>query len=127
VLAEVYPRLPKISIDYAVMEPASQRRAVLVVEMPVKWIDVGSYPALAETLSVDDHENAVDASNLVTLDSDGNIIISRDPNHLVTVMGVSDMVIVHTPDVTMICPQNESQRVKELVAKVREQHGEKYM
>jgi mannose-1-phosphate guanylyltransferase len=127
VLADVYPRLPKISIDYAVMEPASQRKAVVVVEMQIKWIDVGSYPALAETLPVDDHENATDAAKLVALDSDGNIIISRDPNHLVSVIGLNDMIVIHTPDVTMVCPQNDAQRVKELVAKVREKYGESFM
>jgi mannose-1-phosphate guanylyltransferase len=127
VLADVYPRLPKISIDYAVMEPASQQRAVVVVEMPVKWTDVGSYPALAETLEVDEHDNAVDAGRFITIDADGNIVVSRDDKHLISLIGVSDMVIVHTKDVTMICPQNESQRVKELVAKVREKYGEEYM
>ncbi len=127
VVNEVYPRLPKISIDYAVMEPASQRKVVVVVEMPINWTDVGSYPALAETLEVDEHDNAVDADRLITMDSDGNIIVCRDPNHLISVVGVSDMIIVHTPDVTMVCPQSESQRVKELVAKVREKYGEKYM
>lgn len=127
VLAEVYPRLPKISIDYAVMEPASQRKVVNVVEMPVNWVDVGSYPALAETLEVDERDNATDAPRLITMDSDGNIIVSRDANHLISVIGVSDMIIIHTPDVTMVCPQAEAQRVKELVSKVREKYGEQYM
>jgi mannose-1-phosphate guanylyltransferase len=126
-LIDRYARLPKISIDYAVMEPASQQKAVVVVEMPVKWIDVGSYPALAETLEVDDKGNAIDADRLLTMDSDGNIIVSRDPGHLISTIGLSDMIIIHTKDVTMICPQNEAQRVKELVAQVREKYGEEYM
>src|SRR5687768_11421991 len=61
VLKEVFPELPKISIDYAIMEPASQGRGkaqVVVVEMPVQWLDVGSWPALAETLQTDGHNNA---------------------------------------------------------------------
>lgn len=127
VLSEVYPRLPKISIDYAVMEPASQQKVVVVVEMPVNWIDVGSYPALAETLKVDEHDNATDCERIITLDADGNIIISRNCDHLVAAMGVSDLIIVHTPDVTMICNQNDAQRVKDLVAKVKEKYGEKYL
>ena len=127
VVAEVYPRLPKISIDYAVMEPASQRRVVSVVEMPVNWIDVGSYPALAETLEVDEHGNSIDAETLTAIDCDGNIIVSRDPKHLVTCVGISDMIIVHTPEITMVCPKSEAQRVKELVAKVKEKYGEAYL
>jgi mannose-1-phosphate guanylyltransferase len=127
VLAEVYPRLPKISIDYAVMEPASHRRAVVVVEMPVKWLDVGSYPALAETLDVDDRDNTTDARQLISIDSENNIIVSRCADHLVSVIGLSDMIVIHTPDVTMVCPQSEAQRVKELVAKVKEKYGDKYL
>ena len=125
---EIYPALPRISIDYAVMEPAARDPAgeVAVVEMPVDWLDVGSWPALAETMAVDDHENSVDADRVVQLDSDGNIIVSRDGEHLVTLIGVSDMVVVHTHDATLVCPKSEAQRVKELVGKVKGQYGQKY-
>jgi mannose-1-phosphate guanylyltransferase len=129
VLKEVYPELPKISIDYAVMEPASQGRGkaqVVVVEMPVQWLDVGSWPALAETLQTDGHNNATDCPVCVLVDSDDNIVISEDPAHLITTVGISDMIIVHTRDATLVCPKREAQRVKELVARVREKYGERY-
>jgi mannose-1-phosphate guanylyltransferase len=129
VLKEVYPELPRISIDYAVMEPASQGRGkaqVVVVEMPVQWLDVGSWPALAETLDTDGHNNATAAPVCVLVDSDDNIVISEDPAHLVTTIGISDMIIVHTRDATLVCPKSEAQRVKELVARVREKYGERY-
>lgn len=128
-LAEVYPGLPKISIDYAVLEPAAQARGktgVAAVEMPVQWLDVGSWPALAETLPTDDHDNAIDARALVQIDSDGNIIVSHDESHLLALIGVSDLVIVHTPDATLICPKSDAQRVKELVGKIREKFGDRY-
>jgi mannose-1-phosphate guanylyltransferase len=41
-------------------------------------------------------------------------------------MGISDMIIVHTPDATLVCPKSEAQRVKDLVARVREKFGAKY-
>jgi mannose-1-phosphate guanylyltransferase len=130
VLNEVYPKLQKISIDYAVMEPASQGKGkahVTVVEMPVQWLDVGSWPALAETLETDEHNNATQAPVYVLLDSDDNIVVSEDPNHLVTTIGVSDMIVVHTKDATLVCPKSESQRVKDLVGRVKEKYGERYM
>src|SRR4051794_26476304 len=123
VLYQVYPKLPKISIDYAVMEPASQGKGkaqVFVVEMNVQWLDVGSWPALAETLEIDEHDNAVACDTCVFVDSDDNIVVSSDPEHLVTTIGVSDMIIVHTRDATLVCPKREAQRVKELVGKVKE-------
>lgn len=129
-LEDVYPTLPKISIDYAVMEPASQGKGkaqVYTVEMDIQWLDVGSWATLAETMTIDEHDNAVDAGTYISVDSDSNIIFSHDPNHLVSVLGVSDMIIVHTPDATMVCPKSEAQRVKDLVARVKEKHGEKFV
>jgi mannose-1-phosphate guanylyltransferase len=129
VLREVYPELPKISIDYAVLEPASQGRGkaqVTVVEMPVQWLDVGSWPALAETLQSDEHNNATDCPVCVFLDSDDNIVVSEDPAHLISTIGISDMIIVHTRDATLICPKSEAQRVKELVGRVKDKYGERY-
>ncbi|HQY89588.1 MAG TPA: sugar phosphate nucleotidyltransferase, partial [Tepidisphaeraceae bacterium] len=133
-LKKVYPILQKISIDFAVMEPASARApeagapsGVVVVEMPISWLDVGSWPQLSETLNIDDSNNAVEASRLVMIDSDNNIIVAREEGHLLTLIGVSDMVIVHTKDATLICPKNEAQRVKDIVAKVKEAHGAGYI
>ncbi|MDB5173381.1 MAG: Mannose-phosphate guanylyltransferase [Phycisphaerales bacterium] len=129
VLQEVYPALPKISIDYAVLEPASQGKGkaqVAVVEMPVQWLDVGSWPALAETLRTDDHSNAVECNTCVFVDSDDNIIVSEDPEHLISTIGINDMIIVHTRDATLVCPKGEAQRVKDLVGKVKEKFGNRY-
>ncbi|MGC2163975.1 MAG: hypothetical protein WA634_18890, partial [Silvibacterium sp.] len=129
VLRDVYPRLPRISIDYAVMEPASQHKgnaSVVVVEMPVDWTDVGSWPSLAEILPVDEHNNAVSAGTGLFLDSDDNVIFSQDPDHLISTIGVSDMIVVHARDATLICPKDQAQRVKELVAKVKEKYDGKF-
>jgi mannose-1-phosphate guanylyltransferase len=129
-LNEVYPKLPKISIDYAVMEPASQgkgKASVYVVEMNVQWLDVGSWPALAETLDIDEHDNATACRTAVFVDSDNNIVVSDQPEHLMTMIGVSDMIVVHTEDATLVCPKRDAQRVKELVGKVKEKYGEKYL
>lgn len=134
VLSEVYPNLQKISVDYAVMEPASRRASsadapsgVLVVEMPINWLDVGSWPTLSETLDTDDEGNATDAARLVMLDCDNNIVLSQDPGHLVTLIGLSDMIVVRTPDATLVCPKSEAQRVKELVGRVKDQFGKTYI
>lgn len=129
VLNQIYPMLQKISIDYAVMEPAGQSRGkarVVVVEMPVMWLDVGSFPALAETLDVDDHNNATSAARVELLDSDDNVVISEDPKHLICTIGLSDVVIVHTNDATLICPKAESQKIKDLVARLKDRFGNEY-
>jgi mannose-1-phosphate guanylyltransferase len=129
VLRDVYPRLPKISVDYAIMEPVSQKKGsatVVVVEMPVDWTDVGSWPALAEILPIDEHNNSVSCPTNVFIDSDDNVVISQDPNHLVSLIGVNDMIVVHANDATLICPKEQAQRVKELVAKVKDKYQDKF-
>jgi mannose-1-phosphate guanylyltransferase len=129
VLADVYATLQKISIDFAVLEPASQNKGaarVVVVEMPVQWLDIGSWPALAEIFPTDDQNNATNCSGCVLLDSDNNIIVSELPDHVIATVGLSDMIIVQTKDATLICPKSQAQRVKELVGKAKEKYGDKY-
>jgi len=129
VLREIYPKLPRISIDYAVMEPASYGKGkaqVMTVEMPVEWLDVGSWPALADTLAIDEHDNAMDCQTCILIDADNNIIISHNPEHLIATVGLSDMIVVHTADVTMVCPKRDAQRVKELVTRARELFGNRF-
>jgi mannose-1-phosphate guanylyltransferase len=130
VVAEVYPKLPRISIDYAVMEPASRGKGnarVVVVEMHVQWQDVGTWPTLADNLRVDEHDNSVDCEICAMVDADNNIILSRDPDHLIAAVGLSDMIVVHTKDVTMMCPRRDAQRVKDLVARVKELFGDRFL
>ena len=129
VLDKIYPTLQKISIDYAVMEPASHGKGkahVCMVEMDVQWTDVGSWPALAETLDVDSHNNAISADKSVLLDCDDNIVISDQPGHLLAAIGMSDVIIVHAGDATLVCPKSEAQRVKDLVGKIKEKFGDSY-
>jgi mannose-1-phosphate guanylyltransferase len=126
VLAEVFPALPKISVDYAVLEPAATEPGrVVVVDADLDWLDVGSWPALAGTLSTDAAGNAVGGLS-VLLDSSGNVVFSDDPEHLVALVGVRDSVVVHTADVTMVCPVTEAERVKALLAEVGTRHGSRF-
>jgi mannose-1-phosphate guanylyltransferase len=125
-LAEVFPTLPKISVDYAVLEPAAAEPGrVLVADLDVDWLDVGSWPALAHTLGTDEAGNAV-SGLAVVVDGSGNIVFSDDPDHLVALIGVRDSVVVHTADVTMVCPVSDAERVKQLLAVVAEGYGPRF-
>ena len=119
-LAEIFPTLPKISIDYAVLEPAAREPGrVLVADLDVDWLDVGSWPALARTLDADGGGNAV-RGLAVVVDGAGNIVFSDDPDHLVATVGLRECVVVHTADVTMVCPIGHAEQVKALLEAVRE-------
>ena len=126
VLAEVFPTLPKISVDYAVLEPAAAEPGrVAVVDLDVDWLDVGSWPALANTLTADDAGNATRGLT-VLLDSSDNVVVSDDPEHLVALVGVRDSVVVHTADVTMVCPVSDAERVKALLGATAERFGPRF-
>jgi len=123
-LAEVYPTLERISIDYAVMEKAP---TVLMVEMDAEWVDVGSWPALDRVSEQDETGNVVLAEKSLLLDSGRNVIVCEDASHLMAVVGMDDCIVVHTPDATLVCNKSDSQRIKELVALVEEKFGPEYL
>jgi mannose-1-phosphate guanylyltransferase len=112
-LAETFPSLPKISIDYAVMEKAQR---VLVVEAAFDWDDVGSWPAVAKYLA---HDGAGNASNteLTAIESLNNIVFSGDKLR-VALMGVRDLIVVQTGDAILVCRRDHAEHIKHLVAKV---------
>ena len=123
-LAEVYPTLERISIDYAVMEKAP---TVLMVEMDAEWVDVGSWPALDRVSEQDETGNVVLAEKSLLLDSGRNVIVCEDASHLMAVVGMDDCIVVHTPDATLVCNKSDSQRIKELVALVEEKFGPEHL
>jgi mannose-1-phosphate guanylyltransferase len=126
VLDEVFPALPRISVDYALLEPAAARPGrVLVADLDASWLDVGSWPALGSTLERDEQGNAV-SGPAVVLDGARNIVLTDDPDHVIAVVGLHDSVVVHTRDVTMVCPITESERVKALLATVEDRWGARY-
>jgi mannose-1-phosphate guanylyltransferase len=129
VLDEVYPTLERISVDFAVMEPAScdDRVAVVTVPMPVRWLDVGGWPAYGETLSADENENRTSAERAILADCRGNLVVSSAPGHLIAAVGVEDLVIVHTPDATLVCHRSQTERIKELLRDIGERFGREYL
>jgi len=119
-LAEIFPGLPRISIDYAIMEPVSQGATdahVVTVELGIAWKDVGGYPALASLLPTDGAGNAA-LGPVVCLDAHGNIVIDTDPGTVIGVVGVEGLVVVRTPLATLVVPADKADRVKDLVAEV---------
>jgi len=111
--AKEYQQLEKISVDYAIMEKADN---VVVANGDFPWDDVGDWPAVGRHYEKDAAGN-VARGEFVGFDS-SNCVVVGDKKHLVAVAGVRDLVIVHTPDATLVCHKNESQKVRELVRKL---------
>ena len=106
---DVYARLPSVSIDVGVMERAHD---VWVVPADIGWSDVGSWRALGELLSADAHGNVV-VGEQRGIDTAGCFIHS--PSKLVATIGLSNLVVIETDDVLLICPKERDQEVRQLV------------
>lgn len=122
VLAEVYPSIQKISIDYAIMEKASN---VLTVESLFDWDDVGAWPALERHMDPDASGNIIQGD--VTFEESEDNIIIGEKGHLTALIGVKDLIVVQTGDVTLICPKGRDQEIKQLVAKIAENPDYKHL
>ncbi|XHR29234.1 MAG: mannose-1-phosphate guanylyltransferase [Chthoniobacteraceae bacterium] len=124
VLNETFPTLKKISVDFAVMEPASRDPKVQVaaVPMPLTWLDVGSWPSFAETCPHDEDGNATAAKTL-HLGSKRTVAASSDPDHLIATIGCEDLIIIHTPDATLVCNKDHAEEIKEMHRQVGERFG----
>ena len=105
----LFPRLEKISIDYALMEHISD---IFAVPAEIGWSDVGSWAVVYE-LSPRDGDGNVRPPSSLCLGSGGNMIVA--PNKFVVTVGVNDLVIVETPDALLVCSRQRSQDVGKAV------------
>lgn len=112
-LNQVFPTLPKISFDYAVMEKVAR---VLVVEAAFDWDDIGSWTALAKYLPQLESGNVAN-TELTCLETSNNLVFSAQKKR-VAMLGVSDLIVVETADALLICNRHEAERIKHLVVRI---------
>ena len=120
-LRAVYPKLENISVDYAILERATQQSGtpqVFVIPAEIGWGDIGSWAAVYELLAKQPDEN-VFAGRGHALDASGNFLYS--PSKFVAAIGVKDLVVVETPDALLICPRDRAQDVSKIVKYLEEQ------
>ncbi|NLJ56462.1 MAG: NTP transferase domain-containing protein [Firmicutes bacterium] len=120
-LARLFPTLPSISIDYGVLE---KDRDTLMVQGDFDWDDLGSWTALAKQFSTAGQKNVSKGRHL-GLATENCLVYAQDA--LVATLGVSDLVIVQTEDVVLVCSMERAQEVKELVEKLKTEGLEQYL
>ena len=123
-LQEWFVKLPKISIDYAVMEKAEN---VYAIKLDCRWLDMGSFAALADIISSDKDNNIVVAGTSELLGCKNNIIVTEDQTHLIAALGLENIVVAHSPDATLVCHIDQTQRLKELLELIKQHAGEKFL
>ena len=122
--SELWPTLEKISVDYAVMEPAAAAGRVGVVPGDFDWHDVGDYDTLGRVLKADDRVGNVvvepaGAGMAHLTESKRNVVVPAS-GRLVAAVGVDDLIIVDTLDALLVCPRDRAQEVKGVVEELKQ-------
>jgi mannose-1-phosphate guanylyltransferase len=119
----IYPLCTNISIDFAIMEKADN---VYLIPATFGWSDLGTWNSAWENNEKDYFGNAVVGKNVMVVDAN-NCIVHVPDNKLVLLQGLKDYIIVDTKDVLMICKKDKEQEIKEYVAEVKRNKGDKYL
>jgi mannose-1-phosphate guanylyltransferase len=121
VMGEIWPTLPKISVDYAVMEGAAAAGLVATVPGDFGWTDVGDFDTVGEVLAKDKNGNVLvgdDKSDVVLHDVTGCVVVPQS-GRLVAMLGVSEIIVVDTPDAVLVCRRDRAQDVKAIVDELK--------
>ncbi|SFS84613.1 mannose-1-phosphate guanylyltransferase [Paenibacillus sp. 453mf] len=121
VIRSEFKKMPDQSIDYGIMEKVNN---IYVIPCVFGWDDVGSWTALERINELDDHGNVI-KGNILNLDTKRCIIESN--GKLIATLGIKDLIIVDTEDVTLICTKDKAQEVKLLLKELRMQKLEQYL
>ncbi|MFN8076646.1 MAG: mannose-1-phosphate guanylyltransferase [Kineosporiaceae bacterium] len=124
VLHRVWPGLEKVAIDYAIAEPAAAAGKVAVVPADLGWDDIGDVDSLAGLLPVADDAGVRvlgDAAHVLAAESEATVLVAPGSGRLVAVLGLSDVVVVDTPDALLVTTRAKAQQVKGLVDRLKAQ------
>lgn len=113
-MAAGFGALQKISIDFGVMEHVTD---TLMLPLPLRWDDVGSWSALERLRDADADGNVIDGD--AVLQETRDCIVSSTDGSLVAVQGVDNLIVVHTPDATLVCRRDDDQGVKRIVEELK--------
>ena len=119
----IYPQCVNISIDYGVMEKADN---VYIIPSSFGWSDLGSWSSTYENLEKDYLGNAVVGNNVMVIDATNNVVHAENKK-LIVLQGLDDFVVVDTKDVLLICKKEKEQDIKEYVAEIKRNKGDKYL
>jgi mannose-1-phosphate guanylyltransferase len=111
-IASHFAALPKISVDYAIMEKAEH---VVVAEARFDWDDMGSWTALPAHLPMDEQKNTT-RGRVTIHDSHGNIAIAD--KRLIALCGVRDLIVIETEDTILVCHRDAAEQIKHLQPKL---------
>jgi len=121
-LERIWPKLPAISIDYAIMEGTSK---AVVLPTDYGWADIGSWQALAEILPQDKRDNVLMGE--VYADANTSNTLVYGGRRLIATVGLKDMIIVDTDDALLVCSRDRAQDIRKLNTAFKDNKLKKYL
>jgi mannose-1-phosphate guanylyltransferase len=126
VLGEVWPTLPRISVDHAVMEGAAAAGMVATVPGDFGWTDVGDFHTLGEVLADEAFGRTDDAGNVIVADPEtvllhdttGSVVVGQS-GRLIATLGIRDAIVVDTADAVLVCSRKQAQEIKAIVDEIK--------
>ena len=121
-IQEMFPTCPNISLDYGIMEKASDVR---VIYADFGWSDLGTWGSLYDLGAKDEHRNVSLRGNTMFYESNGNVVTLPDGN-LAVIEGLQDMIVAQNGNVLLICRKQNEQSIRQIVADVDNKFGNQY-
>jgi mannose-1-phosphate guanylyltransferase len=122
-IEQIYPQCTNISIDFGVMEKTDN---VYVIPASFGWSDLGTWNSAWENMEKDYFGNAVAGKKVMVMDVINSVVHVPD-NKLVLLQGLDEFIVVDTKDVLLICKKEKEQDIKDYVAEVKRNSGDKYL
>lgn len=122
-IGRTFPRCPSISIDYGVMEKASN---VAVLPVDFGWADLGTWGSVYDLKEKDEQQNVTLGGVAQYYDASGNIVSVEDPESLVVLQGVNDCIVAQAGKVLLVCRKDQEQRIKEFAANASTRFDKRY-
>jgi mannose-1-phosphate guanylyltransferase len=121
-LAAEFQAIQPKSIDFAVMEHYPH---ILMVQAPFAWDDLGNWSAIARLSGCDAAGNTIEGKHLGV--DTTNSIVRGDQQHLLVTIGVEDLLVVHTPDATLIADRNNESGIRQVIEQLEQRQWHEYL
>ena len=125
VVNKVWPQLEVETIDYGIMEGA--RKVAVLPAANIGWSDVGSWDSLFEVLPTDENGNIIMGGRHLGLDTRDSLVYLDEEHRLIVTIGVSDLVLVDTGDVLLVCRKEDAQKVRNVVKTLQQRDQDEYL
>ena len=122
---DILEKVPAITIDVGIAEPAAAEGRMAVVPLDAGWSDIGSWSALLEALSAAEGKDLVASGR--HLDRDSHRVLVHGGDRLVVTVGLEDVIIVDTPDALLVCSRDRAEEIKPVLDEIARTAGDRYL